>query len=70
MVRHHRAQGWYGEEVDPAGQLEELERTLLETLAEVELARRGVVSPWEAERRGRHARPSSEGHTGSTESAG
>jgi len=56
MVTHHRAQGWPGEEVDPVARLDELERTLLETLAEVELARRGAVNPWAAQHRGRHAR--------------
>jgi hypothetical protein len=40
---------------DPFDRLDQLERTLAETLAEVELARRGSSYPWDAQPRRKHA---------------
>ena len=57
MATHRRMEEAFDEGVDPVARLDELERTLLETLAEVDLARRGAIYPWDAERRGKHARP-------------
>jgi hypothetical protein len=57
MATHRRMEESYDEGVDPVARLDELERTLVETLAEVELARRGAIYPWDAERHGKHARP-------------
>lgn len=51
----HRRMDEFDEEIDPVARLDELERTLVETLAEVELARRGATYPWDTERRGKHS---------------
>ena len=57
MGRHCRIEAALDEGTDPLVRLDELERALVETLAEVELGRRGRTYPWDAERRGKHAAP-------------
>jgi hypothetical protein len=57
MATHRRMDEAFDAGEDPVARLDELERTLVETLTEVRLARRGGIYPWDAERRGKHAGP-------------
>ena len=55
MGTHRRIGEAFEHGVDITASLDELEKTIVETLAEVELARRGGSYPWDTQRRGKHA---------------
>jgi hypothetical protein len=57
MGRHRRIEEGLDDGLDPVARLDELEKALVETLAEVTLGRQGSTYPWDAERHGRHAGP-------------